>query len=201
MSWRLDGTYFENCNCNVVCPCGASAFSEPADNERCHVLLAFHVDSGEIDGLDVSGRNIALFADAPGKMADGGWKIGVFLDGAATDEQRDALVAVFSGQRGGPPEMFAPMLGEMMGAEVASIDYVDDGLKHSVRIGDLVDIEVEDIAPQGPEGETIKLTGIVHPANSTLTVSRATRSKISAFGYDLSYEGKNGHSAPFSWAA
>ena len=47
MAWRLEGTYFENCNCNVLCPCGASFFALPADNERCYVVLVFHVDSVE----------------------------------------------------------------------------------------------------------------------------------------------------------
>ena len=44
MSWQLSGTYFENCNCDVTCPCAISSFSVPGDYERCIVLLAFHVD-------------------------------------------------------------------------------------------------------------------------------------------------------------
>ena len=63
MSWRLSGTYFENCNCNVTCPCAVSGFAVPGDHERCIVLLAFHVDSGEIDGVDVSGLSYAVLAD------------------------------------------------------------------------------------------------------------------------------------------
>jgi len=46
MAWQLQGTYFENCNCEVVCPCAATAFAGPADYDRCHALLTFHVDSG-----------------------------------------------------------------------------------------------------------------------------------------------------------
>jgi hypothetical protein len=60
MSWRLSGTYFENCNCDVTCPCAVSGFSVPADNERRVVLLAFHVDSGTIDDVDVSGLGYAV---------------------------------------------------------------------------------------------------------------------------------------------
>ena len=69
-------------------------------------------------------------------------------------------------------------------------------------LGGGVDIEVEDfVPPLNPGGEVSKLTGMFHPANSTLTVARAVRSRINAFGLELSQEGKNGHSAPFSWAA
>ena len=63
-----------------------------------------------------------------------------------------------------------------------------------------VDIEVEEFVPEGAS-EPTRITGTIHPANSTLTVARATRSRVNAFGIEFSAEGKNGHSAPFSWAA
>ena len=74
-------------------------------------------------------------------------------------------------------------------------------MKHSVRIGDSVDFEIEDIVPFGVEtGEPAKLTGIFHPAGSEMAVAHATRSKIDLFG--IQYEGKSGFSASqFSWAA
>ena len=118
MSWRLSGTYFENCNCNVTCPCAISGFSVPGDNERCIVLLAFHVDSGEIDGVDVSGLSYAVLADAPGMMAEGNWRVGLLMDAAASPEQAEALAAVASGQRGGAPAAFNPFIGELLGTGV-----------------------------------------------------------------------------------
>ncbi|MDQ3942727.1 MAG: DUF1326 domain-containing protein, partial [Actinomycetota bacterium] len=54
MAWHLEGTYIENCNCDVVCPCAASAFAAPATYDRCKATLAWHIDSGEVDGTDVS---------------------------------------------------------------------------------------------------------------------------------------------------
>ena len=202
MAWRLSGTYFENCNCNMVCPCTTSALTMPADNDRCWVVLIFHIDSGEVEGVDVSNLTVAMLADAPPLMADGNWRVGMFMDAAASREQADKLGAVFSGQLGGPPEVLAPLVGEILGVEVAPIDYVDEGRRHRVRIGDLVEIEIEDfVPPQTPEGEVSKLKGMYHPANSTLTIAQATRSQVRAFGLEFSNVGKNGHSAPFSWAA
>jgi hypothetical protein len=202
MAWRLSGTYFENCNCDMVCPCGTSALTMPADNDRCRVVLVFHIDSGEVDGVDVSNLTVGMLADTPPLMADGNWRVGMFMDAAASREQADKLAAVFSGQLGGPPEILAPLVGEMLGVEVAPIDYVDEGRRHRVRIGDFVEIEIEDfVPPQTPGGEVSKLTGVYHPANSTLTIARATASQVNAFGLVFSNVGKNGHSAPFSWAA
>ena len=198
MAYRLQGTYFENCNCDVACPCGASNLALPADNERCQVLLAFHVASGEIDGTDVGGTNVALFADTPQQMTDGGWRVGVFLDSAASEEQRNKLLSVFGGEQGGPPALFAPLIGEMLGTEVAAIDYRDDGRRHSVRIGEAVDIEIEDF--EGVDGTTMELHNFGHPAGPKLTIAHATRAKIDAFGIEIDNEGKNGHAAPFAWS-
>ena len=202
MAWSLEGTYFENCPCDMVCPCTTSGLTKPADAERCRVVLVFHIDSGEVDGVDVSGLTVAVLADTPRVMADGNWRVGVFMDEAATQEQMDKLGAVFSGQLGGPLEALSPLIGENLGVEVAPIEYEDDGRRHRVRIGEFAEIEIEDfVPPQTPEGEVSKLTGVFHPANSTLSMAQATTSRVNAFGLEFSHEGKNGHSAPFSWAA
>ncbi len=201
MAWSLEGTYFENCPCDMVCPCTTSGLTMPADAERCQVVLVFHIDSGEVEGVDVSDLTVAMLADTPQVMADGDWRVGLFMDEAASQEQADKLSAVFSGQLGGPMELLSPLIGEMLGMETAPIEYVDDGRRHRVRIGEFVEIEVEDfVPPQTPEGEVSKLTGVFHPANSTLTMAQATASRVNAFGLAFSNPGKNGHSAPFSWA-
>jgi len=68
----------------------------------------------------------------------------------------------------------APLIGEMLGVERAAIDVDDDGLRHSVRIGDVIDFEIEDIVPFGVEtGEPVKFSGMFHPAGSDLTMAEA----------------------------
>jgi hypothetical protein len=202
MAWSLEGTYFENCPCDMVCPCTTSGLTMPADAERCRVVLIFHIDSGEVEGVDVSSLTVAVLADTPPVMADGNWRVGMFMDADASPEQAEKLGAVFSGQLGGPMEALSGLIGENLGVEVAPMEYVDDGRRHRVQIGELAEIEIEDfVPPQTPEGEVSKLTGIFHPVNSTLTIARATTSRFNAFGLEFSHEGKNGHSAPFSWAA
>jgi hypothetical protein len=199
MAWKLEGTYFETCSCNVVCPCTAS-LALGADYDRCNVTLVFRVADGEVDGTDVSGLTVAAVADSPKVMSDGNWRLGVFIDADASDEQAEKLGAVFSGQLGGPIAALAPLIGENLGAERAEITVREDGLSHSVRIGDAVDFEIEDVVPVGSEsGEPARLSGIFHPAGSELTIAKATRSNIDAFG--IAYEGKSAFSAPFSWAA
>ena len=95
----------------------------------------------------------------------------------------------------------APLVGEMLGVERASIDVDDDGLRHSVRIGSAIDFEIEDIVPFGVDtGQPVRFDGMFHPVASNLTMAEARRSRISAFG--ITYEGKTGLStSEFSWAA
>ena len=200
MAWKLDGTYFENCSCDVPCPCTAS-MTLGADYDRCEVLLAFNVESGEIDGVDVAGSTVVVVASTPKVMTDGDWKLGLIVDDSASDEQAEKLGAVFSGQMGGPMEALGPLIGEVLGSERMPVEYVNDGLKHTVRAGDGIDVEVEDVVPFGVEsGQPAQLANIFHPANTTLTISKSAKGKISAFGLDFDNTGKSGFSAPFSWS-
>src|SRR4051795_6430460 len=178
MAWSIEGQYFENCSCEVVCPCTAS-LALGADNDYCRVALVFHVDQGEIEGVDVSGLTVVPVAESGKYMHEGNWKLGVLMDENASDEQAEKLGAVFSGQLGGPMEALGPLIGESLGVERAPIEVNEDGLRHSVKIGNAVDFEVEDIVPFGSEdADPVRLVGIGHPAGTELNVSRATRSDI-----------------------
>jgi hypothetical protein len=165
------------------------------------VVLVFNVKDGEIEGTDVGGLSIAAVVDTPKVMTEGNWKVGVFIDDKASDEQAGKLGAVFGGQLGGPMEAIGPLVGENLGVERARFDLHEEGLRHSVKIGDAVDIEIEDIVPFGVEtGEPARLVGIFHPAGSELTVAKALNARVNAFG--IEYEGKAAFSrSNFAWAA
>jgi Protein of unknown function (DUF1326) len=97
--------------------------------------------------------------------------------------------------------MLAPLVGEVVGVERAEIEVRDDGLLHSVRVGDAIEFEIEDIVPFGKDdGQPVRFDGMFHPAGANLTMAEARSSRISAFG--IEYEGRTGLStAAFSWAA
>jgi hypothetical protein len=82
VAWRIEGTYFENCPCDMVCPYVTSGLTMPADAERCRLVLVFHIDSGEVEGVDVSGLSVAVLVDAPQVMAEGNWRVGMLMDAA-----------------------------------------------------------------------------------------------------------------------
>jgi hypothetical protein len=183
-----------------MCPCNLS-FDHGATYDYCRVTFVFHVREGEIEGTDVRGRKLAVIVDSPKVMTEGNWRLGMFIDEDATDEQMEKLGAVFGGQMGGPPAGLAPLVGEVRGVQRAPIEIVDEGGRHTVRVGDAIDFEVEDIVPFGVEtGRPVRFDGMFHPVGSNLTMAEAKRSKIDAFG--IQYEGKSGLStSEFSWAA
>jgi hypothetical protein len=200
MAWNLEGTYFETCSCDFFCACNAS-LSHCATYDRCRVTLVFNITKGEVEGTDISGLKVAAIADTPKVMTEGNWRLGVFIDDQASDEQAEKLTGVFSGELGGPMEALGPLVGENLGVERAPIEVNEEGLLHSVRIGDAVDFEIEDVVPFGVEtGEPARIVGIFHPVASEFAMSEATRSRINAFG--IEYEGKSAlSSSHFSWSA
>jgi hypothetical protein len=200
MAWKLEGTYFENCSCDTICPCAWSGLTAKATKDRCKAMLAFHIDRGAVDGVDVSDLSFALVVDSPPVMSDGGWKLGVVMDEAASEDQATALGRVLGGELGGPPAMLGPLIGEMLGIERAPADWRQSEGTFSVRFGDLIDVEVEAFTA-GEMTEPVRLTNVFHPANTTLTVSPATKSRVDAFGISFHGTGTSGFNAPYAWSA
>ena len=200
MAWSVKGEYVETCSCELMCPCNLS-LDHGATYDFCRVTLVFDIREGEVDGTDVGGLKVALIADTPKVMTEGNWKLGVFVDERASEEQGDKLVGLFSGQLGGPMAGLAPLVGQMLGVERTRIEVEHDGLRHSVRVGDAIDFEIEDIVPFGVEdGRPVRFDGMFHPVGSDLTMAKPKRTQIDAFG--IAYEGKTGLSkSGFAWAA
>jgi len=200
MAWRLKGSYIETCSCELMCPCNLS-FDHGATYDFCRVSLVFNIREGEIEGTDIAGRKVVVIADTPKVMTEGNWRLGVFVDDRASDDEFEKLIKVFSGELGGPMAGLAPLVGEVLGAERATIEIHEDGLRHSVKVADKIDFEIEDIVPFGVDtGQPVRFDGMFHPVGSDLTMAEAKRSHIDAFG--IQYEGKTGLSkAEFSWVA
>ena len=152
MGYHLDGYMLEVCDCNILCPCWVG---EDPDNGSCQGTLAWHIERGTIDGIDVSGRTYAALAMLPGNALAGNWKVLGVIDDEASDEQADAMLRAFGGQLGGPLADMAPLVGEVVAIERAPIsaDVVEGS--GTLTIGDFVEAEMR--AFQGPFGKATNL--------------------------------------------
>jgi hypothetical protein len=199
MAWSLEGEYMENCNCEVLCPCITWSMAGPADNERCLVPLAMHIEKGEKDGVALDGLNAVLVVDAPQVMGEGGWRVAVYLDERANDEQQAALGEILSGAAGGPPEMLASLIGEQLGVRVVPINYTSEDGRKRVEVPGIMDFEIEPV--RHPEtGAVQEITNTIHPMGSNLPIARSVKGHFDDFGLSFDNTGKNGHYREFAWA-
>jgi hypothetical protein len=197
-SWKVDGEYFENCNCDVLCPCITSNMQGKPTQGHCDVVLVCHIAKGKYDGVKLDGLNAVLAATSPGAMALGNWKVAVYLDRRGTSEQLKALEAIITGAAGGPMASLAPLIGEMLGAKVAPITYESSGTRRRAEVEGIMDLSVEGIL--GADGKSaMSIDNVPHPFNSSLAIAQGVGSRYTDHGMQWENSGKNGHYAPIHW--
>jgi hypothetical protein len=200
--WTISGDYFEACSCDSVCPCPTSGLAARPTKGACDAGLVFHVERGSHGATKLDGLSFAVLLHTPGPMGAGNWTVGMIVDERATAEQRDALVAIGSGQGGGPMAAVGPLVSRFAGVETRPIRIERGAMRRSVSIPGLLDIAVEGIPGASPT-EPIYLDNVGHPAASRLALAKASRGHMHAFGinWDDTSGRINGHFAPFSWSS
>ncbi len=177
MAYAIEGKLLEVCTCNVLCPCWVG---EDADGGTCDSALAWHVDKGEIEGIDVSGLTLALSVHIPGNiLVPASWKAAVFVDDRATDGQQDALLKVFTGQLGGAIADLAGLIGEVVAVERVPITFTVEEGKGWLRIGEIASAELTPFM-----GATGKPTVLADTVFSTIPGSPVYAAKSDHFTRD-----------------
>jgi hypothetical protein len=201
--WQVSGEYFENCNCNVVCPClvstGAPLTARPSQGE-CDVVLVFHIEHGNYGAVSLDGLNVALAVHAPGPMADGNLSAAAYIDERADDQQASALGAIFTGSEGGPMAAFAPLITNQLGVKKVPIRYSVQGKSRSVEVPGIMQVAVEPLPTLHGSGEMWVAAGHpVAPDRMALAMGSAG-STFADHGMRWDNSGKNGHYAPINWS-
>lgn len=196
MSYHLEGRLLEVCNCNVLCPCWVG---ENPDNGTCKTIVAWRIDRGTVNGLDVGGNTVAAVAFVPGNILEGNWKAAIFMDENASPLQEEALLKVFTGQAGGPVADLAKLIGEVVSVERAPIKFTVNEGRGELAIGTDYYAELEPY-----RGATGALTVLSETVFSTVPgapvfVGKAPtyRSKNAALGINLDLSGKNALQSTF----
>jgi hypothetical protein len=202
-NWQIKGEYMETCNCTFVCPCITSNLTARPTEGDCKAAIAMRVDKGAKDGVKLDGTSFIVLLHSPeASMAEGNITVGLIVDDKASDAQVEAISAIATGSAGGPMAALAPLVGRMAGVERRPIRFEIDGLKRSVSAGDLIDQACEGVASATAPDQAIVIDNVAHPVNTRLSVAKATRSRMHAFGieWDDSTGSRNGHFAPFAWS-
>ncbi len=196
MAWSLKGTYMESCSCEAICPC--IVLSTPTEG-TCSALVAWKIDAGHDDAVDLGGLNVALLVHTPGKMHETKWKAAVYVDSRATDEQKGSLLKIFGGQAGGHPAALASFIGELVGVKSAAIDFEKDGKNYRLRIENVADTELEPLV--GADGGNVTLSNqpLTISPGQPVVVARSKRSRVKDHGWDWNLDGRQCMYAPFTY--
>ena len=212
--WRLEGDYFDGCNCKSICPC---IFALDPTEGDCKGLAAWHIEKGHFtnwtnsdrnsnssnNSIDLANLNIVISVRAPGNMLTGSkWKIALYLDEKANNDQKEALTKIFTGQVGG--EFFAEMLsrvGEILGTRSVPIEFNIEGKKRRrIKIPSIAEMEIEGLAGSNPDIEP----KVVNPAFSNTPgidpiIARSTRHTYNDHGLEWDNSGKNAFYSRFAY--
>ena len=201
-AWTISGEYFENCNCDVVCPCEISpkgGLRATPTRGECDVFLAFHINEGHYGDVDLAGLNIVLVIHTPGPMAEGNWTGAPYLDEKASPEQRQALGAIFGGAAGGPPGALAPLITMHLEPRVVPITYESAGKQRRVHIPNILEATVEAVpGSTNPDEPIVKLNA--HPLFPELVQAYGVRSTYTDHDFSWDNTGRNADYATFRWS-
>ncbi len=190
-AYQVEGSLLEVCTCDIICPCWVG---EDPDGGTCESALAWRIDKGEVNGLDVSGRILAALIHIPGNVLKGNWRAMIYVDDKTTPQQQQALLDVWTGKLGGAMADLAKLVGEVVGVERVPITFEVEGVQGTLKIGQAAEAR---LAPfQGAMGQPTALHDSIFSTipGSPVYVGKASlfRSNQPALGHSFTIEG---HSA------
>ena len=161
MSWSLTGELVETCSCNTLCPCwfGVQDLMK-MDKGWCDSTLLFRLTRGEANGVDLNGCTLVLAQGFPGPtLLDGNGTARLYIDEAATADQRRELESIFQGKVGGPMEILAGLMSTWLPTSFCAIDLKDDGSELSAKVRGGGEIKSSVLKSEAGEAMTVDHSG------------------------------------------
>ena len=195
--WSIEGEYFESCNCELLCPCLLSHAQIRPTEGHCDVVLATHIASGKCGDVDLTGLNAVQALTTPGPMAQGNGTLAVYVDSRASEPQRAALEAIFTGKAGGPPGLLTGMIAHRLPTKSAPISFSSDGRAFKLAIAGITDIAVEGVIGAGDK--VVYLDNVGHPFSQRLAAAKASQAHFKDHSFNFDNSGRNGHFSAIRW--
>ncbi len=196
--WKIEGDYFEGCNCESACRC---VFLSAPDGGHCDATVAWHIEQGHHGTTKLDGLNVVGAFHTPGHMVTGPkWSVALYLDERSTPAQADALGKIFSGQAGGHFATLGGFIGEVKGVRSVPIQFEAKGRLRRVRVPNVLDMEIEAVQGMNPNQETrIANPSLAVVPGFDLVVSKSTKLTYHDHGYNWDNTGKNGFYSRFAY--
>lgn len=196
--WAIKGELFLNCNCTVFCPCVVSLGQHPPTEGYCQTWMAISIDEGHFEGEPLTGINIALLVDIPGRMSEGNWQVAVYVDESASDAAYDGILKIMSGAAGGTTGLFTMLVGQIIGAEREHVEITRDGTKRRITVGRKIQGEIEMIPGANPD-EPVTMTNTQYWMGANVIAARGVKSKVRDYGRVWDFAGKSAEICAINW--
>ncbi|MGB5557366.1 MAG: DUF1326 domain-containing protein [Paracoccaceae bacterium] len=198
-SWAIKGELFLNCSCTVFCPCVVSLGEHPPTNGYCQAWMAIAIDDGHFEGESLTGINIGLMVDIPGKMSEGNWKVAAYIDEKASQKAYNGLLQILSGAAGGTTGLFTMLVSEIIGAEREKVEIVREGNRRSIMVGRKIQGEIEMIAGRNRD-EPVTMTNTKYWMGPDVIAARGLKSRVRDYGRVWNFDGKSGEICAIDWS-
>lgn len=196
--WAIRGELFLNCSCTVFCPCVVSLGAHPPTEGACHAWMAIAIDEGHFEGESLSGLNVGLLVDIPGRMAEGNWKVAAYVDERATERAYQGLLKIFSGSAGGTTGLFTMLVSEIIGAERERVEIVRDGRRRSLTIGRKIQGEIETLGGKSAD-HPVMISNSKYWMGPDIIAAQGLKSKVRDYGRVWDFGGKSAEICPIDW--
>ena len=144
-AWRIEGDYFESCNCDAICPC-RSVGGRPGGRSThgiCFGVLSWLIEEGHADSVDLSGLAAAFTIQYDDDEPGSPWRFVVHVDERGSEEQRDALAAILTGRLGGDDVLRLPWVkkpSELLDVRTSLIELQSGPDGHELRVGRAIEL-------------------------------------------------------------
>ena len=196
--WAIKGELFMNCSCDVFCPCVVSLGKHPPTEGDCKAWMAIIIDEGHFEGEDLSGLQIGLMVEIPGRMAEGNWKVAAYVDERASGKAYNGILQIFSGAAGGTTGLFTMLVSEIIGAERAPVQIERDGNRRRITIGRKIQGEIEAITGASPD-QPVMITNSKYWMGPDIVAARGLKSKVRDYGRIWDFGGKSAEICAIDW--
>ena len=196
--WAINGELALNCSCDVFCPCDVSLGVAKPTHGYCQAWMAFRIEDGHYQGTSLTGLNVALLLDIPGRMAEGGWTVALYVDESANDAQTSALEMILSGQAGGTTGLLRLLVANFLGTKKVPVSYQVDGHIRSVQAGKAILASIEPIGGVNPE-EHVTIQNSKYWMSSTITIAKGLKSRLRDFGRNWDFEECSAQVIDIAW--
>lgn len=197
--YNLQGNYFESCSCTTaVCPC---LFLEDPTEGYCKAFPSWHIEKGNLGGVSLDGLNVAAWLHSPGNLTQGNWRLALYIDERASEEQYKAIEELWTGKHGGHLEVIASLVSEYMGSKSAKINWKEEGKSRVMVVEGVGGVQTEEF--EGADGASVTLhdTPLAIAPPHPITISKSTRWNYQDNGVDMLVSGTAGLASAFTYSA